>query len=246
MNDRLPPWRTCLDFDRQDPAHYNDNVLTPLFDVMDESPRRVLELGCAGGGFGAALMERFPGATVVGIEAGRAAAAKAATRLERVICARIEDVDFAAEGFKPGEFDMVVAADILEHLIDPWNLLVRLKPWLAPRAQVVASIPNVRNITVVSELLVGGRFEYAERGLLDITHLRFFTLAEIQRMFVETGYVFEERRAMLLPSLEAVYRAYQGRGPAMLKLGRLTLSDVTQDELTELCAAQFVVRCRPA
>lgn len=246
MDDRLPPWRTCLDFENQDAGHYNDFVLTPLFELVDEAPSRVLELGCAGGAFGAALKEKFPAATVVGIEAGRAAAAKAATRLDRVIHGRIEEVDFAAEGLQPAEFDTVIAADFLEHLVNPWGLLEGLKPWLAPRARVLASIPNVRNVTVAGQLLAGGRFDYAERGLLDITHLRFFTLAGIRGMFEQTGYRLEETRALLLPALEEVYRAYQGRGPAELRLGRITLSGVDQQELTELCAAQFLVRARNA
>jgi 2-polyprenyl-3-methyl-5-hydroxy-6-metoxy-1,4-benzoquinol methylase len=238
------PWEACLDLDRQDAGHYNDNILTPLFELIDGAPRRVLELGCAGGAFGAALKERFPGATVTGIDAGRAAVAKAATRLDRAICARLEQFDFAAAGFRPGEVDTVIAADILEHLVNPWDVLVRLKPWLAPGAQVVASIPNIRNIAVVSQLLLGGRFEYAERGLLDITHLRFFTLEEIRRLLAQTGYALEERKAILLPSLQDLHGGYRGPGPATVKLGRLTLSDVTAEELTELCAAQFLVRGR--
>ena len=237
-----PVWKRCLDFENQDAAHYNDWVLEPLFQLIEGEPKRVLELGCASGAFGAALMQRFPGATVVGIEAGRAAAEKARTRLDRVIHARLEDVAFAGEGLRPGEFDTVIAADILEHLANPWDLLVRLRPFLAPNGQIVASIPNIRNLTVVSSLLLGGRFDYDERGLLDITHLRFFTLDGIKRMFRETGYVLERDMAIILPALRDVYRTYQGRGPAMVRIGRMTIADVTQQELTELCAVQFLTR----
>jgi SAM-dependent methyltransferase len=242
--DREPLWKRCLDFDRQDAGHYNDYVQEPLFQLIDGEPKRVLDLGCAAGAFGAALRQRFPGASVVGIEAGHAAAAKAQGRLDRVIHARLEDISFADAGLLRGEFDTVVAADILEHLPNPWDLLVRLRPFLAPRAQIVASIPNTRNITVVSSLLQDGRFDYDERGLLDITHLRFFTLSGIRRLFEETGYVLERDMAIILPSLENVYRSYQGRGPALIKLGRMTLSDITQQELVELCAAQFLTRSR--
>ena len=239
-----PLWKRCLDFDSQDGGHYNNYVHTPLFDLLDGTPTRVLDLGCAAGAFGAELMRRFPEASVVGIEAGRAAAEMAKTRLERVVHARLEELSFADQGFRPGEFDTVIAGDILEHLVNPWELLVRLRPFLAPKAQIVASIPNIRNITVVSSLLQGGRFEYDERGLLDITHLRFFTLESIKRLFEETGYVLERHVAKILPSLERVYRTYQGRGPALLKIGRMTLSDMTQQELTELCAVQFLTRSR--
>ncbi len=90
----------------------------------------------------------------------------------------------------------------------------------------------------------GGRFDYDERGLLDITHLRFFTLSGIRQLFEETGYVMERDTAIILPSLEGVYRNYLGRGPALIKVGRMTLADVTQQELVELCAAQFLTRAR--
>jgi SAM-dependent methyltransferase len=240
----LPLWKRCLDVEHQAEAHYNDYVATPLFDLVDGAPSRVLELGCAGGAFGAELVRRYPGASVVGIEANRAAARRAESRLQRVICARLESLDFAQAGFSPGEFDTVVACDVLEHLVNPWQLLERIKPFLAPHAQVLASIPNVRNMAVVSPLVLEGRFDYAERGLLDITHLRFFTLRGIGRLFEDTGYVLEQHRAIIHPELESVYRSYQGRGPAVVKMGRMTLAQVSKEEITELCAAQFIARAR--
>lgn len=244
--DNVPLWKRCLDFERQDAGHYRDYIHEPLFQLIDGVPERVLDLGCAAGAFGAALKARYPGASVTGIEAGKAAADKAASRLDRVVHARLDNGSLAEHGFEQGEFDTVIASDILEHLVNPWELLVRLKPFLAPRAQIVASIPNIRNITVVASLLLSGRFDYDERGLLDITHLRFFTLRGIKRMFEETGYTMEQDMAILLPSLDGVYRSHQGTGNAMIKLGRMTLSDITQQELTELCAAQFLTRARVA
>jgi O-antigen biosynthesis protein len=238
------PWQTCLDIAGQEPEHYPDSANMALFEVIEGTPRRVLELGCASGTFGAALKARFPQATVVGIEAGRAAAAAAAARLDRVICARVEEVDFEAAGLARGEFDTVIAADILEHLVNPWEALVRLKPLLAPNAQVVASIPNVRNAILIAALALNGRWQYRERGLLDITHLRFFTLEEIRRMFAETGYRFEQHAVNLSPPLADLYRQNVGREKVTIQLGRLCLADVTPAELAELCAEQFVVRAR--
>jgi SAM-dependent methyltransferase len=240
----VPLWKRCLDFERQDARHYRDYVHEPLFQLIDGTPERVLDLGCAAGAFGAALKARYPGASVTGIEAGRAAADKAESRLDRVVHARLDDGAFSNHGFEQGEFDTVIATDILEHLVNRWELLVRIKPFLAPRAQVIASIPNIRNITVVASLLLSGRFDYDDRALLDISHLRFFTLRGIKTMFEETGYALEQDMAILLPSLDGVYRSHKGNGNAMIKLGRMTLSDITQQELTELCAAQFLTRAR--
>jgi 2-polyprenyl-3-methyl-5-hydroxy-6-metoxy-1,4-benzoquinol methylase len=242
----VPAWKTGLDIEAQSADFYQDYYNAPLLEMIEAAPRRVLDLGCAGGKFGAMLKERFPGATVVGIDANRAAAARAATRIDQAICASLDDIDFAAHGLRHGEFDAAIAADVLEHLVNPWRLLERLKPFLTPDARLLASIPNVRNVGLVSELLQGGRWEYRERGLLDVTHLRFFTLAEIARMFEETGFKGDGFVVNITPALETFYRQHEGKGTVTLKIGRLSLAEVSQRELTELCAEQFLVRVRPA
>jgi len=239
-------WERGLEIEDPDPGRYPDVANLTLLDVIDGTPRRVLELGCASGVLAARLKERHPGATVVGIEPGRAAAELAATRLDRVIRARIEDVDFGAEGLQEGGFDTIVAGDVLEHLVNPWRVLERLRPLLAPGGQLVASIPNVRNALLIAALAVNGRWEYRDRGLLDITHLRFFTLEEIRRLFEQTGYRYERHLARISPPLAELHRQQRGRPRITLQLGRLTLADLTPAELDELCTEQFCVRVRPA
>lgn len=238
------PWQDLLDPERQDAAHYLDFVNEPLLGMLDGSPRRVLDLGCATGALGAAVKARHPGVRVVGIEAARAAADRAAGRLDRVIHARIEDVDFAAEDVASERFDAVLAGDVLEHLVNPWSALARLHACLAPGAQLVASIPNVRNIWLVNRLLVGGRWEYTDRGLLDVTHLRFFTMAELRTLFGQTGYRVEAEDATILPSLQRIYAGYHGGGANRIELGRLTLTDISAEELRELCAEELLLRVR--
>jgi hypothetical protein len=206
----------------------------------------VLELGCAGGALGAALKQRHPGAIVAGVDMGRHALARAAGRIDRAIHADLNDFDFARAGFPQGSIDTVFAIDVLEHLVNPWRLLERLKPWLSADAQVLACIPNMRNITIAAQLLLNGRFDYDERGLLDITHLRFFTLQGADRLFAETGYLVQERQSILLPSLESLYFANREKKSVTVRVGRLTLSDVQPNEIEELCAAQFLLRARPA
>jgi 2-polyprenyl-3-methyl-5-hydroxy-6-metoxy-1,4-benzoquinol methylase len=242
---RLPPWQTCLDIEEQAAGHYADYVSEPLLLGIDGEPGRVLELGGAAGMFGSVLKLRHPKAHVTGIEAGRAAAGVASTRLDRVICARVEDVDFAAQGIAHGEFDLVIAGDILEHLPNPWATLVSLHPLIAPGGRLLASIPNVRNLQVIEGLVVKGRFNYAERGLLDVTHLRFFAFDDIRLMFDETGYELEAFSFTLSPGLQAIYRDNKGKAQVTLDVGRMTLTGVTQRELMEFCAEQYIVRARP-
>ena len=241
----IPPWKLFLDVEGQDAGHYQDYANLPLLDVIEGVPKRVLELGCSSGTFGMKLMERFPGAHVVGVEPGRAAAHVAAGRLERVIAKRLENVDFAADGFTAGEFDTVIAADVLEHVVNPWDVLVRVKPLIAPGGQLVASIPNVRNLWLLSEALLKGRWTYEERGLLDVTHIRFFTLEEIRRMLEQTGYRMEGFAGTISPRLADVWRQNSSQEKVTLELGRMSLKDVTRQELMELCCEQFLVRARP-
>lgn len=241
----LPAWRTSLDFDAQAAEHYLDYVNPLALHMLAEAPRRVLDLGCAGGMLGATLKQRHPGAIVVGVEAGAAAAEKAATRIDRVIRRRLEDLDLAREGFADGAFDTVIAADILEHLVNPWDLLLRIKPFLSPGAQLIASIPNIRNVSLLAHVLLDGRWEYVPTGLLDVTHLRFFTLTDMRRMFEETGYEVEHQAATILPALRPLYEAHKATGSPVLHAGRLSIRDVTPEEIMELCAEGFVLRCRP-
>jgi SAM-dependent methyltransferase len=242
---RKPPWKTCLDIEGQEAGHYLDFANVAMLDVLDGEPGRVLELGCAGGRLGQIIKERHPGAHVTGIEAGHAAAGVAAGRLDRVIRARLESADFAAHGIGPAAFDLVIAGDILEHLVNPWAVLERLRELLAPKGRLIASIPNVRNLQVVGGLAAEGRFEYDERGLLDITHLRFFTLGEMGRMFESTGYVVEASMFIVSPALKQLYMENRDKAMLDLTVGRLTCRNVTQRELMELCAEQFILRVRP-
>lgn len=238
----LPAWRTCLDIEAQSAEHYLDHWNAPLLEMVEQPPRRVLELGCAAGMFGAKLKEKFPGTHVTGVEAGHAAAHKAATRLDRVIRSRLEELDFLVEGLQPGEFDLVIAADILEHLVNPWEFLVRLRPYLGPSGVLLSSMPNVRNLNLVMDLVVNGRWRYAERGILDVTHVRFFTLEEMRLMFVETGYAPQGFTAIFSPSLVEAWEKYQGAERLNLSSGRVTIEGVSRAELAELCAEQFLMR----
>jgi hypothetical protein len=117
---------------------------------------------------------------------------------------------------------------------------------MTPEARLLLSVPNVRNVALVGELLAGGRFPYAERGLLDITHVRFFTLAEIGRMLEETGFVAEDFTVNITPALGEFYRANEQRENLTVKFGRMSLDNVGPRELAEICAEQFYLRARLA
>jgi 2-polyprenyl-3-methyl-5-hydroxy-6-metoxy-1,4-benzoquinol methylase len=147
---------------------------------------RVLDFGCATGYMSEVLKYRL-GCTVTGVEISPEAAELAERYAERVIVGDAEKIDYAAE-LAGEEFDVVLFADVLEHLKEPGDVLRRVRPFVAENGVVIASIPNVAHGSVRLALL-GGEFRYRDSGLLDDTHLRFFTRASIQDLFEETGYV---------------------------------------------------------
>ncbi|HEX2119013.1 MAG TPA: methyltransferase domain-containing protein [Acidimicrobiales bacterium] len=147
--------------------------------------KRVLDVGCATGYLAKALVER--GCTVTGVEFDTEAAEEARPHLERLILGDIETMDLA-ETFGDERFDVVVFGDVLEHLRDPLPVLRKVREVLADRGSVVASIPNIAHGSVRLALLAG-RFDYQPLGLLDSTHVRFFTRSSIEDLFREAGLV---------------------------------------------------------
>lgn len=160
-------------------VQYTDNRRPEVLRLVPAA-RRVLEVGCNRGAFGAALEER--GIEVWGIEPDPEAARVAVDRLSKVLVGCFPD-----GGPEGATFDGVVFNDVLEHMPDPHRAVQAARGLLAPGGWIVASIPNVRHLRVVSELLLRGRWDYADSGILDHTHLRFFTRATIRELFEQTG-----------------------------------------------------------
>jgi SAM-dependent methyltransferase len=152
--------------------------------LVPPDARRVLDVGCGAGGLGAALQADH-GCEVVGIEGVPDAAEHARRRLDEVLCLDLEKLgSLPAE---MGSFDTIVFADVLEHLRDPARLVRNLLPSLSDDGVLVLSVPNVKHWTVVYPLLVADGFAYEDAGLLDRTHVHFFTAHEVTRMLAELG-----------------------------------------------------------
>jgi 2-polyprenyl-3-methyl-5-hydroxy-6-metoxy-1,4-benzoquinol methylase len=155
--------------------------------------KQVLEVGPATGYVTKVLKER--GCRVWCIEYDAEAAEVAAEFCERMVVANVETVDFNAT-FPEERFDVVTFGDVLEHLVDPQSVLLRVKDVLKPSGYVVASVPNVAHASIRLSLLKG-QFNYTEMGLLDRTHLRFFTRESLAELFHEAGYEVREWRRVL-------------------------------------------------
>src|SRR5262249_30095248 len=123
---------------------------------------------------------------VVGIEIDAAAAEKASQFCEQVIVGDLDRMKLDHK-LRGDRFDVIVAADVLEHLKDPVSVLRALKNLLKSDGYVVASLPNVAHLSVRLALL-SGRFPYGETGLLDSAHLRFFTRESVDELFDKAGF----------------------------------------------------------
>jgi methionine biosynthesis protein MetW len=152
--------------------------------LVPRSASRILDLGCSSGALGAALKAR-QGAEVVGVEVSSEYAGEAAARLDDVICADVaEALEQPAE---LGLFDCVIAADVLEHLVDPWTALGRAASLLHPGGVAVVSLPNVRYALTFWTLLRRGTWPRDPEGLFDATHLRWFTLRDARALLEGAG-----------------------------------------------------------
>lgn len=163
-------------------------VRNDVLALLPPNTRCLLDVGCSNGATAATAKEKHGVEIAVGIELFPEAAAIARTRLDTVIEGNIEEMNLP---FDDGYFDAIFCADVLEHLQNPWQALVKLRRVLAPNGVVIASIPHIGHATSVFKILFD-RFEYEEYGILDKTHLRFFTLHTIKKMFDDAGFRIEE------------------------------------------------------
>lgn len=215
-----------------------DYAPSALLEMIERAPRRVLDVGCFCGGSGRYLKRRFGSCEVTGIEMLEQAAAVAAEAYDRVIVGTLESVDFAAQGLAPGSFDVIVAADVLEHLFNPWQALQRLKPLLAPGGVLYVSLPNARNLKLLSEL-GRGRFDYAGHGILDVTHVRFFTRHTAVEMLEQTGFRVTDVRVNPDNRLAATFEGKDLANMTTVELNGLTLSGLGHQDVLELLALQL-------
>lgn len=146
--------------------------------------KRILEMGCARGEFGAHIKQRQI-AEVWGLELDMAAAACASNRLDNVLQGPLQD---HINSLPSGHFDCIVCNDILEHLSDPEAALRALLQLMTPGAVLVGSIPNVRYFPILFDLVWNADWHYADYGVLDRTHQRFFTRKSLERTLRDCGY----------------------------------------------------------
>jgi SAM-dependent methyltransferase len=151
---------------------YFEHVRHDALSLVPADVDRVLEIGCGKGNTLAWLKANRACAWVGGVELSDKAAREARENLDAIYEGDIETLYLPVE---PGSLDAILCLDVLEHLVDPWHVVQRMHKLLKPGGVLIASVPNVRNFRVLVPLLLFGKWEYQREGLLDETHLRFFT-----------------------------------------------------------------------
>ncbi len=174
---------------KDDPHSSHSLILSRLGDGRG---RKLLDVGAADGFLAERLTAR--GWTVTALERDPTLAAQAHGRCKTVVVADLE----AAPPLLDGPFDAIVYGDVLEHLSDPRATLIALDRTLAPGGTVIVSVPNVAHLWIRLSLLAG-RFDYADRGILDRTHLRFFTRRTAVALLREAGLAVDDLRVTPVP-----------------------------------------------
>lgn len=184
MSNKLSPYSKS--------SYDENNTNTVWYKILQMIPENshVLDVGCSTGNLGAAIKKKL-NAKVWGIDITAADVTKAAKVLDGAEVFNVEQDDFNKSKTMQIKYDVVIFADVLEHMIDPVKTLDKIKKLLKPNGRVVFSIPNMAHMFVRLQLLEGS-FNYTETGLLDYTHLHFYDHDEVTRIFTDAGYNIEK------------------------------------------------------
>jgi SAM-dependent methyltransferase len=219
----------------QTPAHERHNP--DLLGIIPAHAGVIVEVGCSSGALAREAKKSRPACRYVGVEVMPQYVTLAKRHCDLVVEADIEDVD--EETMRQWGADCWVFGDALEHLRDPWALLARLRRVMPAHGCIVACIPNAQNWTVQVRLN-SGTFRYEDQGLMDRSHLRWFTRVTMCEMFAKAGFRIEAGfpRGDTEPPNDGIKNAIRLMAQSMGVDPDLAYSDCVP--------IQFVVRAIPA
>lgn len=195
-----------------DDAYYRQSR-PEMLQFIPETTQRLLDIGCGEGRFGEAVKRKFPGCETWGVEPVTEAAAEAKTRNDNLINASIGAVGELPQNY----FDVVTMNDVLEHIDYSEPVLAAIKKLLKPGGRLVLSLPNVRFYLNMRDLIFHKDWEYKDFGILDRTHMRFFTQKSAERLLRENGYKILEIRGINERQAKLHYRILFALAPSFFK-----------------------------
>ncbi|GAA4816811.1 class I SAM-dependent methyltransferase [Litoribaculum gwangyangense] len=172
-----------MDYENK-PEGYYDNVRSEMLEFLPAGAKRILDVGCGNGAFAQIIKEKNQ-AEVWGIEYINEHGLEAHKKLDTVYIGKCEDF---IEGLPNNYFDVIYCNDVLEHLVDPYWVLSILKNKLSENGKIISSLPNVRFYKSFIKVLLYKNWEYEDYGIMDRTHLRFFTKKSIKKMYEDLGF----------------------------------------------------------
>ena len=228
-----------------DASLYGANPRNDAVALLSFAPRFALDVGCSSGGVARAVMAAYPQCRLWGIEPNATAARLARSRMDRVIGDTFETINWAEEGVGVGDIDTVFLLDVLEHMYNPWRTLETLRSLVNPQAQLVISLPNVRNMFLIRDLM-NGYWHYRDAGLLDSTHIRFFSEHEALRLIYQTGFRVERHSFPMCAGIAPHYEKFKdGPFPQRVEFEKGSLEIENLAELQSFAAMQHMYLVRP-
>jgi len=223
------------DFADMDNTPHYDDARRNLVRFVPRDAGTMLDVGCGGGGFGRSVHEVRPDITIFGVEPDPIGARHAAA----APYAQVAEGFFpeAADQLHVERFDVIFFNDVLEHMAEPGSAVIAAKEHLAPGGMVVACIPNVRHMSVWWPLIRRGRWQYEDYGILDRTHLRFFTESSMRQLFEDNGWA--------VVSSEGVNRTRQPMRPGEDGWKSVALSRLTRGRSDPFLWTQYVLQAVP-
>jgi 2-polyprenyl-3-methyl-5-hydroxy-6-metoxy-1,4-benzoquinol methylase len=171
---------------------YFQNIRHDIIKLVADGKNKVLEIGCGNGITLVSLKKLGKADFIAGVDIVDLGQKEI---LDKFVLGDIEKIEKLP--FEEKFFDVIICADVLEHLVDPWKVVKNLKKFLKEDGVFIASIPNIRHYKVLFEVFVKGSFKYVDAGILDKTHLRFFCKKNMIEMFEEAGLKIEEIKSDL-------------------------------------------------
>lgn len=202
--------------------------------VEREQPVNVLEVGTATGYFSFEMTKR--GCTVTGIEKDPEMAKVARSYCSKMLIGDIESINLE----DLGQYDAIICADVLEHLREPRKTLQQLHSLLKPEGRIIISLPNIAHVWVRINLLLG-YFDYEKSGILDETHLRFFTLKSAKKLAADAG--LKVVSISVTPAPLPLLFSATGKGRSLSFLHRFNWE--LAKLMKTLFGYQFILECRP-